>query len=82
MVTQAQGMEPVLLDDINDRLLEVRSARPGKQVQLSDAEQAAVRRLQRDLPPEAQSAVARSFHQGLRSASLNLTFSIDFVFLN
>ncbi|KAJ6808969.1 serine/threonine-protein phosphatase PP1-like isoform X1 [Iris pallida] len=31
-------MDPALLDDIINRLLEVRSARPGKQVQLSEAE--------------------------------------------
>lgn len=35
---QGQGIDPALLDDIINRLLEVRSARPGKQVQLSEAE--------------------------------------------
>lgn len=34
----ATQMDPALLDDIINRLLEVRSARPGKQVQLSEAE--------------------------------------------
>ncbi|OAY69681.1 Serine/threonine-protein phosphatase PP1 [Ananas comosus] len=34
----AAGMDPALLDDIIRRLLEVRTARPGKQVQLSEAE--------------------------------------------
>lgn len=38
MAMQAQGMDPALLDDIINRLLEVRSSRPGKQVQLSEAE--------------------------------------------
>jgi len=32
------GMDAALLDDITRRLLEVRTARPGKQVQLSEAE--------------------------------------------
>lgn len=32
------GMDAVLLDDIIRRLLEVRTARPGKQVQLSESE--------------------------------------------
>jgi serine/threonine-protein phosphatase PP1 catalytic subunit len=32
------GMDNALLDDIIRRLLEVRTARPGKQVQLSEAE--------------------------------------------
>ncbi|XP_020252459.1 serine/threonine-protein phosphatase PP1 isozyme 1-like isoform X2 [Asparagus officinalis] len=36
--TQGQSIGPALLDDIISRLLEVRSARPGKQVQLSEAE--------------------------------------------
>ncbi|KAJ4840979.1 Serine/threonine-protein phosphatase PP1 isozyme 4 [Turnera subulata] len=31
-------MDPAVLDDIIRRLTEVRSARPGKQVQLSEAE--------------------------------------------
>ncbi|KAG1371757.1 hypothetical protein COCNU_16G008510 [Cocos nucifera] len=31
-------MDPVLLDDIINRLVEVRSARPGQQVQLSEEE--------------------------------------------
>ncbi|KAL0911770.1 hypothetical protein M5K25_019932 [Dendrobium thyrsiflorum] len=35
---QGQGIDSALLDDIINRLLEVRSARPGKQVQLSEAE--------------------------------------------
>ncbi|KAK1321796.1 Serine/threonine-protein phosphatase PP1 [Acorus calamus] len=33
-----QSMDPAVLDDIINRLLEVRTARPGKQVQLSEAE--------------------------------------------
>ena len=32
------GMDAALLDDIIRRLLEVRTARPGKQVQLSESE--------------------------------------------
>ncbi|PKA46103.1 Serine/threonine-protein phosphatase PP1 [Apostasia shenzhenica] len=35
---QGQGIDTELLDDIINRLLEVRSARPGKQVQLSESE--------------------------------------------
>jgi serine/threonine-protein phosphatase PP1 catalytic subunit len=35
---QGSGMDAALLDDILRRLLEVRTARPGKQVQLSEAE--------------------------------------------
>jgi serine/threonine-protein phosphatase PP1 catalytic subunit len=35
---QRGGMDTALLDDIIRRLLEVRTARPGKQVQLSEAE--------------------------------------------
>lgn len=39
MSAEGQGlMDPALLDDIIRRLTEVRSARPGKQVQLSEAE--------------------------------------------
>ncbi|KAJ6357652.1 hypothetical protein OIU78_005488 [Salix suchowensis] len=39
MATQGQAaMDPAVLDDIIKRLTEVRSARPGKQVQLSEAE--------------------------------------------
>lgn len=38
MQGQGQGIDLPLLDDIIGRLLEVRSARPGKQVQLSEAE--------------------------------------------
>jgi len=44
MATQAQGqggvpmIDPAVLDDIIRRLLEVRLARPGKQVQLSESE--------------------------------------------
>ncbi|XP_030524517.1 serine/threonine-protein phosphatase PP1 isozyme 4 isoform X3 [Rhodamnia argentea] len=40
MAAQAQGtaMDPVALDDIIERLIEVRSSRPGKQVQLSESE--------------------------------------------
>jgi hypothetical protein len=39
MATQGQGvMDPAILDDIIRRLTEVRSARPGKQVQLSEGE--------------------------------------------
>lgn len=41
MASQGQGgnaMDPAVLDDIIRRLLEVRSARPGKQVQLSESE--------------------------------------------
>ncbi|MCL7032698.1 hypothetical protein MKW94_010074 [Papaver nudicaule] len=38
MASQGGGIDPVILDDIINRLLEVRSARPGKQVQLSEAE--------------------------------------------
>lgn len=40
MATQAgsQGIDPAVLDDIIRRLLEVRLARPGKQVQLSETE--------------------------------------------
>lgn len=34
----SHGMDDVVLDDIIRRLLEVRSARPGKQVQLSENE--------------------------------------------
>ncbi|KAL1093637.1 hypothetical protein V6Z11_D06G044400 [Gossypium hirsutum] len=34
----AQGMDPTVLDDIIRRPTEVRSARPGKQVQLSESE--------------------------------------------
>ncbi|KAL5991689.1 hypothetical protein ACLOJK_012598 [Asimina triloba] len=33
-----QGMDPAVLDDIISRLVEVRTARPGKQVQLSESE--------------------------------------------
>lgn len=35
---QGGGMDAALLDDIIRRLLEVRTARPGKQVQLSESE--------------------------------------------
>ncbi|KAF4375285.1 hypothetical protein F8388_024070 [Cannabis sativa] len=39
MSSQVQsGMDPVVLDDIIKRLKEVQSARPGKQVQLSEFE--------------------------------------------
>lgn len=38
MAMQGQGIDPAVLDDIINRLLEVRTARPGKQVQLSEAE--------------------------------------------
>ncbi|XP_042476009.1 serine/threonine-protein phosphatase PP1 isozyme 2 [Macadamia integrifolia] len=38
MALQGQGIDPAVLDDIINRLLEVRSVRPGKQVQLSEAE--------------------------------------------
>jgi serine/threonine-protein phosphatase PP1 catalytic subunit len=39
MATQGQAaMDSAVLDDIIRRLTEVRSARPGKQVQLSEAE--------------------------------------------
>lgn len=39
MASQGQGgMDPALLDDIIRRLTEVRLARPGKQVQLSENE--------------------------------------------
>ncbi|KAK8950574.1 Serine/threonine-protein phosphatase PP1 isozyme 2 [Platanthera guangdongensis] len=38
VAVQGQGIDPALLDDIINRLLEVRSAGPGKQVQLSEAE--------------------------------------------
>ncbi|XP_035547903.1 serine/threonine-protein phosphatase PP1 isozyme 4-like isoform X2 [Juglans regia] len=39
MAAQGQGsMDPVLVDDIIRRLTEIRSARPGKQVQLSETE--------------------------------------------
>lgn len=37
MALQGQGIDPAVLDDIINRLLEVRS-RPGKQVQLSETE--------------------------------------------
>ena len=35
---QAQGIDPAELDNIIYRLLEVRTERPGKQVQLSESE--------------------------------------------
>ncbi|KAL5973475.1 hypothetical protein ACLOJK_030126 [Asimina triloba] len=38
MAAQGQGIDPAVLDDIINRLLEVRSGRPGKQVQLSESE--------------------------------------------
>lgn len=38
MALQGQAIDPAVLDDIINRLLEVRSMRPGKQVQLSEAE--------------------------------------------
>ncbi|KAH7537136.1 hypothetical protein FEM48_Zijuj03G0059900 [Ziziphus jujuba var. spinosa] len=38
MASQGQGMDPAVLDDIIRRLTEVRSGRPGKQVQLSESE--------------------------------------------
>lgn len=39
MASQVQaGIDPAVLDDIIRRLTEVRSARPGKQVQLSESE--------------------------------------------
>lgn len=40
MASQGQGggIDPAILDDIIRRLLDVRSARPGKQVQLSESE--------------------------------------------
>lgn len=38
MAQQAQGMDPVVLNDIISRLLEFRHVRPGKQVQLNESE--------------------------------------------
>ncbi|KAK8944001.1 Serine/threonine-protein phosphatase PP1 isozyme 2 [Platanthera guangdongensis] len=65
---QGQGIDPALLDDIINHLLEVRSARPGKQVQLSEAEIRFLRRWQRG-GGEAEMAAVQG--QGIDPALLD-----------
>ncbi|GMP56088.1 hypothetical protein CsSME_00020695 [Camellia sinensis var. sinensis] len=58
MAQNGQGMDPAVLDDIINRLLEFRQVRSVRQVQ--------VQLSKRNLPPTTQSLRARSPHQDLR----------------
>ncbi|GLT69058.1 hypothetical protein SLA2020_412390 [Shorea laevis] len=75
MATQGQGvMDPAVLDDIIRRLTEVRSARPGKQVQLSEGEIKQLCVASREIFIQQPNLLDSKPHQDLRCALLSFLF--------
>ncbi|GFZ19840.1 type one serine/threonine protein phosphatase 2 [Actinidia rufa] len=67
MAQNGQGMDPAVLDDIINRLLEFRQVRTVRQVQLSEAEIRQLCTVSREIfSPTTQSIGARSPNQDLR----------------